>query len=62
MGFNWAAFSEDLKKLNGFSVEHGPGSKTKALGQETEMEGRLMDRGISGYYVPSAMVWHLCST
>ena len=58
MGFNWAAFSGDLKNLNGFSIEHGPGSKTKALGQETEMEGRLMDRGISGHYVPSAMVWH----
>ena len=58
MGFNWAAFSNDLKKLNGFSVDHGPGSKTNAVGQETEMEGRLMDSGIIGYYVPLAMVWH----
>ena len=58
MGFNWAAFSKDIKNLNGFSIDHGPGSKTKAVGQETEMEGRLMDSGISGRYVPLAMVWH----
>ena len=57
-GFNWAAFSHDLKNLNGFSIDHGPGSKTNALGQETEMEGRLMDTGIVGCYVPLAMVWH----
>ena len=58
LGFNWAAFSTDLKRLNGFSVDHGPGSKTRSVGQETEMEGRLMDSGIIGYYVPKAMVWH----
>ena len=58
LGFNWAAFSKDIKNLNGFSINHGPGSKTKAVGQETEMEGRLMDSGIRGRYVPLAMVWH----
>jgi len=57
-GFNWAAFSCDLRNLNGFSVDHGPGSKTSAVGQETEMEGRLLASGIVGRYVPSAMVWH----
>ena len=58
LGFNWAAYSRDLKNLNGFSIDHGPGSKTRALGQETEMETRLMDSGIRGRYVPSALVWH----
>ena len=57
-GLNWAAFTRDLKNLNGFSTDHGPGSKTNALGQETEMEGRLMDGGVVGRYVPLAMVWH----
>ncbi len=58
MGFNWAAFSTDIKRLNGFSIAHGPGSTTNAVGQETEMEGRLMADGVRGRYVPAALVWH----
>ena len=58
IGFNWAAFSNDLKRLGGFSVNHGPGSKTGAVGQETEMQGRLLSSGVKGVYVPNAVVWH----
>jgi glycosyltransferase involved in cell wall biosynthesis len=58
LGFNWAAFSSDIRKLGGFSTDHGPGSPTNSVGQETEMEGRLMDNGIRGRYVPDARVWH----
>lgn len=58
LGFNWAAYANDLIKLGGFSVNHGPGSKTKAVGQETEMQSRLLENGMKGLYVPRAKVWH----
>jgi hypothetical protein len=57
-GFNWAAFADDLIDLGGFSVDHGPGSKTGAVGQETQMQGRLLESGRPGVYVPRAKVWH----
>jgi glycosyltransferase involved in cell wall biosynthesis len=58
IGFNWAAFSPDLKKLGGFNTNHGPGSKINASGQETEMQKRLIQIGVKGVYVPDAKVWH----
>ena len=58
IGFNWAAFASDLTDLGGFSIDHGPGSKTGAVGQETQMQGRLLESGINGIYVPKAKVWH----
>ena len=58
IGFNWAAFDKDIKHLGGFSIMHGPGSKTGAVGQETEMQKRLLESGLKGKYVPDAKVWH----
>jgi hypothetical protein len=34
----------------------GPG--TPARGQETDMQSRLLARGVTGYYLPGAVVWH----
>jgi len=56
LGFNWAAFVEDLKNAGGFNASFGPGSG--ARGQETEMQMRLLAAGRRGMYVPGAMVWH----
>ena len=58
IGFNWAAFDQDIKRLGGFSVLHGPGSRIGAVGQETEMQKRLLESGIKGRYMPDAKVWH----
>ena len=58
IGFNWAAFANDLIRLGGFNVNFGPGSKTNATGQETEMQWRLLENGVKGCYVPGAKVWH----
>lgn len=58
VGFNWAAFAGDLKRIGGFSLQHGPGSTSRAVGQETEMQTRLFDNGLKGLYIPTAMVWH----
>jgi GT2 family glycosyltransferase len=67
IGFNWAAFDRDIKRCGGFNVLYGPGSNTGAVGQETEMQKRLLENGLRGRYVPEAKVWHFvppekCST
>lgn len=56
LGFNWAAFSHDLKDVCGFDEDRGPG--THSRGQETDMQERLLQAGIEGHYLPEAVVWH----
>ena len=58
LGFNWAAFAEDLRASGGFNPDYGPGSPTGSTGQETEMQRRLLDMGLIATYVPEARVWH----
>jgi len=59
MGCNWGAFAADLRAVGGFDERRGPG--TNARGQETEMQRRLLHRGVRGYYLPEALVWHFVS-
>jgi GT2 family glycosyltransferase len=56
LGINWAARAEDLREAGGFDVSFGPG--TGASGQETAMMQRLLDLGLTGRYLPEALVWH----
>jgi len=56
LGFNWGAFASDLRAAGGFDERRGPG--TEARGQETEMQRRLLRRGVAGHYLPGAVVWH----
>ncbi|MGA2443477.1 MAG: glycosyltransferase [Tepidisphaeraceae bacterium] len=58
LGFNWAAFAGDLRAAGGFNPDFGPGSPTGSTGQETEMQRRLLSRGLIAVYVPQARVWH----
>jgi len=58
LGFNWAAFSHDIRSAGGFNPDVGPGSPTGARGQETDMQRRLRSRGISPVDVDCARVWH----
>ena len=58
LGFNWAAFSSDLRAAGGFDTNRGPGSPSKSVGQEKEMQLRLLKRGLRAINVPQAMVWH----
>jgi len=58
LGFNWAAFGSDLQAAGGFDPQRGPGSPTGSTGQESDMQRRLLARGLTGVYVPSAKVWH----
>ena len=58
MGCNWAAFAQDLHGLGGFSEHFGPGSVTGSIGQESEMQRRLLSSGAFAVYVASALVYH----
>lgn len=58
LGFNWAAFAEDIKKLGGFDPRFGPGSTTGASGQESDMQIRMRDEGFMEVDVMDAIVWH----
>lgn len=58
IGFNWAAFASDIKKLGGFNPRFGPGSPTGATGQESEMQGRMREKGMKAVDVLDAIVCH----
>jgi glycosyltransferase involved in cell wall biosynthesis len=58
LGFNWAAFACDIKKLGGFDSRYGPGSPTGSTGQEDDMQGRMIEAGYSGVDVLDAEVRH----
>lgn len=59
LGFNWAAFSSDVKAIGGFDVRFGPGSATGATGQESTAQRRLRARGARSVYIPACRVVHL---
>jgi GT2 family glycosyltransferase len=58
LGFNWAAFSGDVREAGGFNPNRGPGALSGSTGQESDMQRRLVARGIGSVYVPGARVWH----
>ncbi|MFQ5804383.1 MAG: glycosyltransferase family A protein, partial [Candidatus Methylomirabilales bacterium] len=46
LGFNWAAFVNDLREAGGFDASLGPGATTgSSVGDETEMQARLLTNG-----------------
>jgi GT2 family glycosyltransferase len=58
LGFNWAAFAADLRRVGGFDTNFGPGSPSFSTGQEASMQRMLLDAGCEGRYVKDALVWH----
>lgn len=58
LGANWACRLEDLRSVGGFNINFGPGAKSGSVGQESEMQSRLLKRGLRSHYVPDALVWH----
>ena len=56
LGANWGAFAIDMKEAGGFNERVGPGSG--AIGQETDMMKKLLNRKVIGYYLPDCEVWH----
>ena len=59
LGFNWAAFAKDIRDAGGFNPSLGPGATTLAtVGDEPEIQARLVRNGVRGVYIPEAVVWH----
>lgn len=56
LGCNWGAKAEALRRLGGFDETKGPG--TRARGQESTMQDRLVEAGSFGLYLPDAIAWH----
>jgi glycosyltransferase involved in cell wall biosynthesis len=58
LGFNWAAYTDDLKRVGAFNEQFGPGAVTGSVGQEGEMQRRLVAAGVAARFVPEAIVHH----
>ena len=58
LGFNWAAYVDDIREAGGFNVDKGPGAPSGSTGQETDMQKRLVASGVKAHYVESAVVTH----
>lgn len=58
LGFNWAAFSDDIKKAGCFNTLVGPGGTTGGTGQEHDMQKALLSHGVTPVYIKEAIVWH----
>jgi len=59
LGFNWAAFTTDLKGVGGFNTNLGPGTDTPTdVGDESELQERLIEAECQGVDVRRAWVSH----
>lgn len=59
LGFNWAAFADDIQKVGGFNTMLGPGSPIgTTVGDETDVQHRLRTANIQAIPLPEAIVWH----
>ena len=59
IGPNFAAFAGDVRRVGGFDPRLGPGQHMISPGEDTEIQERLLARGIRGFYVPDAPMRHL---
>jgi GT2 family glycosyltransferase len=57
LGFNWAAFADDIKKAGSFNPDIGPG-RMISVGDETDLQRVMLDQGVKGVYLPAGLVWH----
>jgi len=56
LGANWAAWAPDLLNCGGFDESLGPGQTE--VGDEEEIQRRLVDAGLKPVYLDFAMVYH----
>jgi GT2 family glycosyltransferase len=59
IGPNFAAFAVDLRHIGGFDTNLGPGRHMVSPGEDTEIQERLLQNGVRGYYLPDASMHHL---
>jgi GT2 family glycosyltransferase len=59
LGSNWAAFRVDLLRAGLFDEDLGPRpGKYSAVGDETELQRRLISLGVQPIYLPQAVIHH----
>lgn len=58
IGPNWACHHADLRAIDGFSANFGPGSKSGARGQETDAQFRMVKNGVKAVAVGNAKADH----
>ncbi|WP_166832034.1 glycosyltransferase [Thalassoroseus pseudoceratinae] len=58
LGANWVVHPKDVLAVGGFDARFGPGSISRATGQERSLQQRLIARGIQGQYISNAKIWH----
>ncbi len=61
IGLNWAAPVKNLKVAGGFDITRGPGTLV-SVGDEVEMQRRLVDGGCKRVFLPDARAWHYVPT
>ncbi len=58
LGANYGGFVETLLRVGGFKAHLGTGSRGNPVGEEFEIQDRLLTAGCRGVYLPEALVWH----
>jgi GT2 family glycosyltransferase len=58
LGANYAGFVQTIQRVGGFRGNLGVGSGGNPIGEETELQERMLAAGCRGVYVPGARVWH----
>ena len=59
IGFNWAAYTKDIKEVGGFDPRLGPGALSgTAVGDESDLQQRMMKNGVHPIAVSQAVVTH----
>ena len=58
LGANYGAFVERINRVGGFKAHLGIGSDGNPVGEEFEIQDRLLADGCRGVYVSRAEVWH----
>lgn len=59
LGYNWAAWREEIIEAGGFDPDFGPGSRFDSSGQETGAQVRLMRRGCQQVPLDRCRVGHI---
>lgn len=57
LGFNWAVQAEAVREIGGFAEDRGPGTSV-CVGDEYQMQKRLIKHFGPGRFVEKAKVWH----
>lgn len=58
LGFNWAAYAGDLRRVGGFDPKIGPGSPSNSTGDEVKIQKAMHKIGMRSVLVEDALVWH----